>query len=302
MEAIVAFVLLVSPAPTVLARANAAAPPAPAREGSASSEAGSYAAANGLGLKEDPVPARLSAAVGVASLGPNLPPARRSPWGADGLRLFSPDGSPEASLPIASTSPASPESVLPGDCLGGPSPGSPCTDSQECGAGGVCHFFRFEVYRNEGATVFTSPSNPRTALDDMILGGSVPTPPARISSFEVAYVVTGTGVPAGSALRVEVRFWDNVDPNAPSGAPVPSGLLDGIAFVIPGPLEAGLHLFLGTVSGALAIAPDDPSIGYQLDFRDNYNTQGRQIPLAVVLLHRAPALGAGGAGRRVPAA
>jgi hypothetical protein len=268
MEAIVAFVLLVFPASTALARTDTAAPHVPARQGDALSEAGSGAVAGGLGVREDAVPARLGPALGVASVGPGLP-RERPTSAAGGLRLLSPDGSPEASLPIASLSPVSPESILPGDCMGGPSPGSPCADSQECGAGGTCHFFRFEVYRNEGASGFTSPSNPRTALDDMILGGSVPTPPARISSVEVAYVVTGTGVPAGSALRIEVRVWDNVDPSAPSGAPVPSGLLGGIAFVIPGPLEPGPYVFLGTVPGALAIAPDEPSIGYQLDFRDN---------------------------------
>src|SRR5262249_31913633 len=116
---------------------------------------------------------------------------------------------------------------------------------------------------------FNSPSNPRTALDDIVLGGPYPTPPARISSVEVAYVVTGTGVPAGSSLRVEVRFWDNIDPAAPPGSSVESGLLGAISFVIPGPLDPGPAAFLGTVPGAVAIALDDPAIGYQLDFRDD---------------------------------
>ena len=48
-----------------------------------------------------------------------------------------------------------------------------------------------------------------------------------------------------------------------------SGFLGGMSFVIPGPLAAGPHLFVGTVPGTSAIALDDPSIGYQLDFRDD---------------------------------
>ena len=223
--------------------------------------------------RESVVPSRLRTVVANGSVGQGPAWERRSPVvpsGSIGLRLTTPDGvvsmAPSVSaIPV----PASPDSILPGDCMGGPHPGTPCIENTDCDTGGTCHFFRFEVYRNEGAIGFNSPSNPRTALDDLVLGGSFPTPPARISSVEVAYVVTGTGVPAGSSLRIEVRFWDNIDPAAPVGIAVESGLIGGISFVIPGPLEPGPQAFLGTVPGAFAIAPDDPSIGYQLDFRDD---------------------------------
>src|SRR5262245_36204065 len=203
-----------------------------------------------------------------ASLGPGAEP--RPPLGSAGMvPLFTVEGGAPAALTIAPAIPAAPESSLPGNCQGGPHPGTQCTVSSECGGGGTCRLFRFDVYRNEGGVGFSSPSNPRTALDDLIRAGPVPAPPARISSVELAFVVTGTGVPAGSSLRIEIRFWDDIDPAAPVGIAVESGFLGGLAFVVPGPLDPGPALFIGTVPSALAVASDDPTVGYQLDFRDN---------------------------------
>lgn len=227
-------------------------------------------AAQDLAPREDAAAARLRPIDASASLGPYARPDRRSLMRARGVPFAKPDAAlPMAPQALAIPAPASPETILPGDCVGGPHPGTPCLAPLDCGAGATCQFSRYEVYRNEGTIGFNSPSNPRTALDDLVLAGLLPTPPARISSLEIAYVVTGTGVPAGSALRVEVRLWDNLDAAAPVGSPVPSGFLGGVSFVIPGPLDPGPHLFLGTIPGAVAIAPDDPSIGYQLDFRDD---------------------------------
>ena len=222
--------------------------------------------------RERPVPGRLRLVEANASLGP-APRGTSVPFSAAGARtfLFAPGDGGSSGAPVAALVPlpASAESILPGDCTGGPHPGTPCTVTSDCGSGGTCRFFRTDAYRNEGVVGFNSPSNPRTALDDLVLAGAYPTPPARISSVEVAFVVIGSGVAAGSTLRIEVRFWDDIDPAAPAGTPVESGFLGGAAFTIAGPLDAGPQVVVGTLPSALAIAPDDPTVGYQLDFRDD---------------------------------
>lgn len=169
--------------------------------------------------------------------------------------------------PFTFSSTVTPESDLPGVCAGGVDDGDPCLDNTDCTAPGTCNLYRSNMYQNENTTGFTTTSSPRNpVLDDVQLAGSLAIPPAQISSVEFAFVPEAGGIPMGSTMRVEIRFWDTLNTAV---SPVNSGLLGGGSFLIPGPVASG---FFYTQIGILSPpypAPSDPNIAFQIDYRDN---------------------------------
>lgn len=163
--------------------------------------------------------------------------------------------------------PSTPESNLPGVCVGGANNGQRCLVAGDCAAPGVCNFYRVTIYQNENTTGFTSTATPRNpVLDDVNLAGGLMTPPAMISSVEFPFVPESGGIPSGATMRVEVRFWDTL---STAVSPVNSGFLGGGSFLVNGPVASGFFYTLIGILSPPYPAPTDPSIAVQLDYRDN---------------------------------
>ena len=67
-------------------------------------------------------------------------------------------------------------------------------------------------------------------------------------------------------MRVEIRFWETIERAA---TPVNSGYLGGGAWLIPGPLPHNVFTFTAVLPPGSHIAPSDPDIAIQIDYRDN---------------------------------
>lgn len=158
--------------------------------------------------------------------------------------------------------------ALPGKCSGGSNDGQSCDEDAGCPVG-RCRLERVEIYRNEATTGFSSTALPRTVLDDVVLGGTLPTPPAKIDSVEFGFVVDPSGIPGGVTMRVELRFWNTLNT---AGSPVNSDFLGGASLLIPGPLgvdTGGAFAATAILGPTMTITPTDPSIAVQIDFRDD---------------------------------
>ena len=110
------------------------------------------------------------------------------------------------------------------------------------------------AYLNESSTPFKSSANPPRVLEDITLN----TVPMPLTSIEFRFaVITATN------LRVEVRFWDNINPE---GTPVNSGFLGGTSYDF-GSLAAGNYTS-STLALPPGITPADETIMIQFDYRN----------------------------------
>jgi hypothetical protein len=205
----------------------------------------------------------------VASLAPIAPGPRLNPFPARGRETLVLAAGDAAASPMRTTALASPaalDSDPPGVCAGGANDGASCLEAGDC-PGGVCSFPLVSLYENESSLVTWSTAYPRSVLDDIVLGGPLAVPPARIRWVEFPVFLNDTGgLPAGSTLRVEIRFWDTL---ATAASPVNSGYLGGAAWLVPGPLPHNVYAYSGLLPPGSLIAPSDPALAVQIDYRDD---------------------------------
>ena len=149
-----------------------------------------------------------------------------------------------ASHPLAAGGPASEELPVI-EAMALPVPGAPEPVTPLDGS---------TLYRNEATTTFNISANPPSVLQVITMKAL----PTALTSIEFRFtVITATN------LRVEVRLWDDFDPNA---SPVNTTFLGGANYDF-GTLAAGNYTS-STLALPPGIAPADKTILVQFDYRN----------------------------------
>lgn len=110
------------------------------------------------------------------------------------------------------------------------------------------------LYLNESSAPFTASNNPPQVLQNIILNAL----PSALTSIEFRFTVIAT-----TNLRVEVRLWDDIDPNA---SPVNTDFIGGVNYDF-GTLTAGTYTS-STLALPPGLSPEDESILVQFDYRN----------------------------------